>query len=247
MKTIEDRLEELFAHRFHDNMTDWRDWVFQWGRDFGYRHAAAAIFPSHDTPIETCNAYLQTNLPSALLCKYDEEKMGEVDPVALHCMAKSTPLVWSSDTFSSSRQLQLYEEACSHDIRSGIAFPYHGPNGEFGMLCYATEERLDPTSAQEVARNIPELSCFRDVAMEAYSGFMRRGPGVSKGDIEITSRELECLKWCAVGKSSWDIANLMNCTEATVNYHFSNIRRKFGASSRRMAVIKAIRWGFLTL
>lgn len=243
MKTI-DRFVQLMDH---DSIETWRDQVLEVGRNLGYRHTSLAIFPSRDTPIQTTNAFLHTSLPDELLCKYDEEKMGEIDPVVSHCMVRSTPLIWSSDIFTMDRQHQLYEEASSHGARVGVALPYHGPDGQLGILCFAADRKPDEDFKREARLNIPELSCFRDFILETFSGFMKRRPAVTKNNIEITSRELECLKWCAVGKSSWDIAQLLNCTEATVNFHFANIRRKFGASSRRLAIIKAIRMGFISV
>lgn len=243
MKTIE-RFAELMCH---DSIETWREQVLQVGSDLGYKHTSLAIFPSRDTPIEVANAFLHTNFPDELLIKYDEEKMGEIDPVVSHCMIKSTPLIWTPDLFSMRRQRALYEEACSHGIRSGVTLPYHGPRGELGLLCFASDIKPDEYFEREALRNIPELSCFRDFIFETFTGFMKKRPPLIKDNIEITSRELECLKWCATGKSSWDIAQLLNCTEATVNFHFANIRRKFGASSRRLAIIKAIRLGFITL
>jgi len=38
---------------------------------------------------------------------------------------------------------------------------------------------------------------------------------------------------------------LLNCSEATVNFHFSNIRRKFNTNSRQQAVVKAIHMGLI--
>nr|WP_314532810.1 LuxR family transcriptional regulator [uncultured Pseudomonas sp.] len=65
--------------------------------------------------------------------------------------------------------------------------------------------------------------------------------------ITLTTREKEVLQWSAAGKSSWEIGRIFNCTEAGVNYHFSNIRRKFGVSSRGAAVLKALALGLINL
>jgi LuxR family quorum-sensing transcriptional regulator LasR len=65
--------------------------------------------------------------------------------------------------------------------------------------------------------------------------------------ITLTNRETEVLQWSAAGKSSWEIGRIFNCTEAGVNYHFSNIRRKFGVSSRGSAVVKALELGLIGL
>ncbi|MGH8385787.1 MAG: response regulator transcription factor [Pseudomonas sp.] len=65
--------------------------------------------------------------------------------------------------------------------------------------------------------------------------------------IALTTREKEALLWSAKGKSSWEISRIFNCTEAGVNYHFSNIRRKFGVSSRWAAVMMALELGLIEL
>lgn len=65
--------------------------------------------------------------------------------------------------------------------------------------------------------------------------------------ISLTNRETEVLQWSAAGKSSWEIGQIVNCTEAGVNYHFNNIRRKFGVSSRWTAVVKALEQGLIHL
>ncbi len=241
MKTME-YLSELASL---GNVDSWREQVIQFGASMGYQHASLVIFPSHETPIEVDKAFVHATLPREFFSWYDKEKMGDVDPVVSHCMRRLTPIVWSFGDFPSDRQQQLYEELCRYDARSGIALPHHGPNGEFGILCFAANSRITEKSRQEALRDIPELACFRDYIMEVFSGLMSKPSAMSMGGIELTAREIECMKWCASGKSSWDIARLMNCTEATVNYHFTNIRRKFGASSRRMAIIKAIRMGFI--
>ncbi|MHC8320139.1 helix-turn-helix transcriptional regulator [Pseudomonas sp. GB2N2] len=63
--------------------------------------------------------------------------------------------------------------------------------------------------------------------------------------ITLTAREAEVLKWGVAGKSSWEIARIVNCTEAGVNYHFCNIRRKFGVRSRWTAMVMALEQGLI--
>ena len=63
--------------------------------------------------------------------------------------------------------------------------------------------------------------------------------------ITLTRREKEALQWSIKGKSSWEISRIFDCTEAGVNYHFSNIRRKFGVSSRWVAARMALELGLI--
>ncbi|MEG0862689.1 MAG: helix-turn-helix transcriptional regulator [Pseudomonas sp.] len=63
--------------------------------------------------------------------------------------------------------------------------------------------------------------------------------------IRLTPREQQVLLWCAYAKSSWEIAQILQCTESTVNFHVGNILRKFEVETRVAAVIKAMRYGML--
>ena len=62
---------------------------------------------------------------------------------------------------------------------------------------------------------------------------------------QLTPREREVLLWCAYGKTSWEIGQIIGCKEVTVNFHVGNILSKFAVTTRVMAVIKAIRYGML--
>lgn len=62
---------------------------------------------------------------------------------------------------------------------------------------------------------------------------------------QLTAKETQTLMWCFKGKTTWEIAKIQNCSESTVNFHFTNIRRKFAVSSRHAALLKAIESGAL--
>lgn len=68
---------------------------------------------------------------------------------------------------------------------------------------------------------------------------------VESAPFRLTPRELECLQWCALGKSTWDIAQLLGISEAAVNFHMTNIRGKCGVASRQLAVAQAIQYGLI--
>ncbi|MFU2326182.1 helix-turn-helix transcriptional regulator [Pseudomonas sp. NFX98] len=65
--------------------------------------------------------------------------------------------------------------------------------------------------------------------------------------VRLTTREKEVLQWSAAGKSSWEIGQIVSCTEAGVNYHFCNIRRKFGVRSRWIAMVMALEQGLIQM
>lgn len=237
--TCIEQLSELIACR---SVEDWRNRVFCMGQELGYEQALLAIFPDKNTPIEVEHAFLHSNYSEVWRDKYDAEKFSRIDPVVSHCLCKSTPLIWSPSLFSGRRQQEMYEEASSHGIRSGVSLPIHGASGELGILCFVSDTHSDKRFHDHVHRNLPFLSYFRDFVLESSLKFMKPSHDIT---ISITARELECLKWSAAGKSSWEIGNILNCTEANVNYHFGNIRRKFNTNSRQQAIARAIKLGLV--
>jgi LacI family transcriptional regulator len=60
-------------------------------------------------------------------------------------------------------------------------------------------------------------------------------------DSPISTRERECLKWAAKGKTSWEISQILGVTESTIIYHLRNATRKLNAANRLHAVAKALK------
>ena len=63
--------------------------------------------------------------------------------------------------------------------------------------------------------------------------------------IRLTPREEQVLLWCAYGKTSWEIGQILGCQECTINFHIGNILRNCSVTTRIAAVIKALRYGML--
>jgi len=240
MNSIE-RYADLLSY---NTVTEWRNQIFRLGSDFGYEKVLLAIFPDCNSPMEAEYAFLLSNYSADWRKNYDEKKLGHVDPTVSHCLMKSTPLIWTPGIFAAEKQRNMYEEACAYGLKSGVTLPIHGARGEFGILCFASD--IDPTQYfhRRVTHSLAEISCFRDYIFESSFKFIKNISPTNE-HIRITNRELECLKWSASGKNSWEIGELLNCTEATVNFHFSNIRRKFDTKSRQQAIVRAIRLGII--
>lgn len=64
-------------------------------------------------------------------------------------------------------------------------------------------------------------------------------------DKPLSTRELDCLRWAAQGKTSWETAVILGLAERTVNFHIGNACAKLGVGNRRAAVVTALRLGLL--
>jgi len=63
----------------------------------------------------------------------------------------------------------------------------------------------------------------------------------------LTSRELECMHWAAMGKTSWEIGVIIGLAERTINFHIARACEKLGVNRRQAAVCIAIQRGLLPM
>lgn len=234
------KIESLQALLDCKDEAEWSAILFAIAKEHGFEQTVYGIVPNRQTPLE--EAFLRSNYSPRWRTKYDSEKLHYVDPTVGHCLGSTLPLIWEPKTFNDQRQKELYEEACGYGIRSGITYPVHGANGEFGVISFVSDTLADKKFRRELGRFMPELALIRDYVFESSLRFANPSP---RDAVRLTHRELESLKWAMMGKSSWEISRIMNCAEATVNFHFANARRKFKVTTRQQAVVKAIRLGLI--
>jgi len=63
----------------------------------------------------------------------------------------------------------------------------------------------------------------------------------------LTERELTCLQWVAIGKTSWETGRILGLAERTINFHIQNACRKLGVHGRQAAITMALQTGQLGL
>ena len=61
----------------------------------------------------------------------------------------------------------------------------------------------------------------------------------------LTPRELICLQWVSIGKTSWETGRILGLAERTINFHVQNACRKLGVHNRQAAITTAMRTGLL--
>jgi DNA-binding response OmpR family regulator len=67
------------------------------------------------------------------------------------------------------------------------------------------------------------------------------------GKVSLNDRETEVLTWAARGKTSAEIAQIVDLTKRTVDFHIDNARAKLDASTRIHAAVKAASGGLIEL
>jgi LuxR family quorum sensing-dependent transcriptional regulator len=54
--------------------------------------------------------------------------------------------------------------------------------------------------------------------------------------VNLTQRELDCMRWVAAGKTDAEIGIILGIATATAHYHVEHVKKKFHTGSRSEAV-----------
>jgi DNA-binding CsgD family transcriptional regulator len=175
---------------------------------------------------------------------YQAKGYDRVDPVINHCAKHSVPITWDDQLFAKPQAVKVYRDARNFGLVSGVTFPIHGPGVEVALLSLV--------SAKPAGQSTPDLAVlfthghlFACYLHEAIQNLAVRDVQAPANQKSLTEREKQCLLWAAVGKTSWEIAKILNISERTTVFHFTNAAAKLGAVNRRQAVVRAIALGFI--
>ncbi|GAB2916608.1 LuxR family transcriptional regulator MalR [Paraburkholderia jirisanensis] len=183
--------------------------------------------------------------PAEWRLKYDAENYIQIDPVMQHCSARLVPIAWGDLACTSRQQHEFMEEAGAYGLVSGISFPIHSKQGDIGVLSFARRVRqtTGPADAQRAMLTLAQGVLVAAFMHDVMTRIVNKQENVLRAP--LTRRELECLKWIAIGKSTWEISSILGISEHGVLYHVRNIMLKFDAQTRHVAVLKAIACGLV--
>ncbi|HET9032911.1 MAG TPA: LuxR family transcriptional regulator [Dokdonella sp.] len=166
----------------------------------------------------------------------------DIDPVVSHCRQHLTPCLWASNPAArrAGYLTGYFSEAVDFGLHAGIGLPAHGPDHS-GRLTVAT---ADASSAGAHLGQIGELQLL---ASSVHEVVRRLGGRESRERVHLTSREIECLRCAADGKTSWEIGQQLGISERTAIFHLNNSARKLGVMGRRQAIARAMSLELITL
>ena len=166
------------------------------------------------------------------------------DPVLQRLKSSSTPFVYDQAFYASAQAGDLWEEQAAFGYRNGVAMALHLPGGRHFLLGVDRNEHL-PRSEKTMTRLLADLQLLAVHTQEAAVRVLL-DDAMAAGEIPtLTTREIEVLRWTMVGKDAWSVAQLLEITESTVNFHLRNAERKLGVSSKFQAVLRAMALGLL--
>ncbi len=203
----------------------------------GFEHVAYGF--QSLTPFSRPKITLLNNYPVSWQERYAQAGYLQVDPTVAHGRRSQKPIIWTDQVFADAQG--LWDEARAHGLSVGWAQSSLDILGAGGMLTLSRScESLSP---QELEAKQQRMRWLVQVAHLAFSRLLRCNQ--TNGSHNLSGRELEVLKWLADGKSAQDIADILNLSKNTVDFHIKNSVTKLQVPNKTAAVVRAALLGLL--
>jgi LuxR family quorum sensing-dependent transcriptional regulator len=202
---------------------------------FGLQHGALVNLPGPGEQLKDTAMYL--SCPPEWRQRYFEKNYFLDDPAALHMERSVEPYTWC-DVLDcpdyTMPQRRIIYEAGEFGMNAGLVVPLVGHGARAAII--------------ELAGPNPDLGTrekakLRLASLSAHSRLQSIWKPRRCSLPPLSHREREVLQWAAVGKSDWEIGEILSISEKTVNAHIENIKRKYGVTSRIHAVVKGMTRG----
>ena len=130
--------------------------------------------------------------------------------------------------------------------RAAIVVPVHLPFGQIGAVSFNPVDRDKLDLAEDFAHYGDEFGILSRTFIGSYVHAMGHAQRLPSGS-RLSKREVECLRWAAIGKTDLEISMIMSRSRATVRFHIHNASTKLDAVNRSQTVFKAAQLGYIAL
>ncbi len=176
---------------------------------------------------------LDSPLPTA--CRYESEPFW-CNSGGIHSM--------QPNTFLDAIDLSNFEQRAL--VRAAIVVPVHLPFGQVGAVSFSPMDPDREDLTHEFDTLSEELGNYARTFITSYVRVMCRAQRLPASS-RLSKREVECLRWAAIGKTDQEISMIMSRSRATVRFHIHNASLKLDAVNRSQTVFKAAQLGYIGL
>lgn len=180
--------------------------------------------------------HITSGYPDAYQRLYLERGYVALDPTVAHCQASTAPLEWSESIYDA-RSHEIMEESRRYGLGFGFSLSVHEGDQSASMLSLARDRPVESDSERQLI--LAAASVMAHCLHVASKNVIL--PGVlAERRPRLSPREAQCLQLVAIGKSNWDIGQLLNISEAAAAFHVKNLLKKFKVSTRVQAVAMGV-------
>jgi LuxR family transcriptional activator of bioluminescence operon len=189
------------------------------------------------------------NCPEGWSAFCRERSASVADPLLhLRGARQVTPTLWRQ---VASQAPEFFGKAREFGLVTGSIHSVHGPGGQWSSMNFIKDRggiRAETEIHAALARCQLLTGYVHDSAARIIEQRLHAIPLSQphpETGADLNERECQVLTWAAAGKTTSEIAAILQISERTVIFHLSNARRKLGASNSRHAISKALSLGLI--
>lgn len=172
---------------------------------------------------------------------YLEEQYNDIDSTLKFVYNNHLPIYWDLEQqltqAKNEKERQMRLDSIAFGAQSGLSIPIHGPHNNFAILL------LVKMQGDKVELNNSPIQYHFLTAAHLYFHYLNAHLIDDITEIEsykLTQRELQCLYLLAKNYSLKEMAQKLEVTERTVNFHIQKINKKLGTSNKYQSLNKAM-------
>lgn len=201
---------------------------------FGFMHLT--VLKRHpELPRVVAPAVVYIDAPEGFAADFDRERLGQNHPLILQALTQLTPFSAGelpASQLSAEQRRVLRHVGSSLNMRDGWTFP----------IAYCGELRGIMMLGGPAPDMSPLLgSLLHLLTHTAFKRFEELAAGAPPRSRLLTAREVECLRWVALGKTDEEIGVILSIRARTARFHVENAKRKLGVATRVQAVAQALK------
>jgi LuxR family quorum-sensing system transcriptional regulator SolR len=178
--------------------------------------------------------------PAGWMKHYQANGFLDIDPTVRTGMRGTGLILWPKPNYDYAPR--LWSDAHDFGLTVGVAHSSWTAHGVFGLLTMA--RHADVLTPAEINHLELPTTWLANLSHTLMSNFL--SPKLApEARARLTSREREVLCWTGEGKTSYEIGQILNISERTVNFHVNNALLKLTSTNKVQAVVKAIAMGLI--
>jgi len=181
---------------------------------------------------------------------WENSRIALTSPLVIACRYESEPF-WCNMHGIHVRQRNPHIEAldladfCNRAMSdAAIVVPIHLPFGQIAAVSFSPLDTKHIDLSKEFEQHSDALDLYARRFICSYVK-VRNKQSLVRPDVRLSKREVECLRWAALGKTDQEIATIIHRSCATIRFHIHNAAVKLDAVNRSQTLFKASQLGYL--
>ena len=201
-----------------------------------FRHFIVMTVPNA-TVRQLSEVVMMTDWPATLMRRYDSASLFTGSPVIKRLRRSTVPFLFDIALHPRKDEKgDVANEVFAHArLRRGVYIPVHDTRGQCGAVSFGGDR-------EAVGHEEMKVLTFAAAELFARLCDIRREQIAAE---RLSRREIECLSWAAAGKTTLEMAQILNLSEYTINHYLNRASRKLNTVNRVQTVAQAMRAGLI--